>query len=92
MKEKVVRKRFGGIESKNSHTENWTARIALAILEKHAMVSAIPDGEDTSGRQKCRLPTAEELVKRALDLAETFRREVESRGFLLEIEEESEVK
>lgn len=48
------------------------ARVACALLEKWGMVAAVEDGEDSAGRQKLRLMSPEELVKRAFDTAEGF--------------------
>lgn len=42
--EKYVRE-LNRIVPRHSHVENFEARIALQILEKHAMIAAIPDGE-----------------------------------------------
>jgi hypothetical protein len=41
------------------------ARLAMIMIEKWGMVAALPDGEDTTGRQKMRIMTPTELVNRA---------------------------
>jgi hypothetical protein len=45
------------------------ARMAVALIEKWGMVAAIPDGEDTAGRQKLRMMKPKEIVERAIDTA-----------------------
>lgn len=63
------------------------AKIAIEIVRAHAMVAAIPDGEDSAGRQKVRLPTAQELTARACDLAEAMWLEFEKRDWLADVPE-----
>lgn len=58
------------------------ATLASAIIEKWALVAAVPDGEDSAGRQKSRLPTPEELANRAADLAAAAFATYQSRGWL----------
>lgn len=45
------------------------AKIAVEFVTKWGMVAAIPDGEDSMGRQKLRLGTTDEMVSRATDCA-----------------------
>jgi len=45
------------------------AKLAMTMIEKWGMVMAIPDGEDSAGRQKLRIATPAELVKRAFETA-----------------------
>jgi len=63
---------------------NREATFALSIIAQHAMISAIPDGEDSSGRQQCRLPTHEEFTKRAFALAKTAFQLMTDEGMMIE--------
>lgn len=45
------------------------ARLAFSFIEKWGMVAGTPDGEDSSGRQKLRLGTPDEVVQRAFELS-----------------------
>lgn len=67
------------------------AQLAFDIIKQHAMVSAMPDGEDTSGRQKLRLPTPDEFVRRAFNIAETAFCEAMERGLLVKTPDLSEI-
>lgn len=49
---------------------NYKARLAAAMVERWGCVACEVDGEDSSGRQKMRLATADELVNRAVEVAE----------------------
>ena len=62
---------------------NAVARMAENIVTRWAQVAAVPDGEDSSGRQKMRLPTAEELAVRACDIAEAVWLEFQKRDWLM---------
>lgn len=64
---------------------NEPARIATEMASRLALVAAIPDGEDSAGRQKLRLPTAEEAATRACDLAAALWDEFSRRDWLLEL-------
>lgn len=44
-------------------------RFALDCIERWSLVAAIPDGEDSAGRQRLRLATPEELVDRSFTTA-----------------------
>jgi hypothetical protein len=48
------------------------AAIALKLIEHFAVVAGFPEGEDSAGRAKVRLQTANELVKRAFEIADLF--------------------
>lgn len=63
------------------------ASIAKEMAERWGMVAALPDGEDTSGRQKLRIMTPEELVERACTVAELLWLDFEKRGWTLDIPE-----
>lgn len=65
-------------------TPDLRARLAMALIEKWALVAAIPDGEDSSGRAKCRLSTAQETVDRAVEMAGLAVSAFKERGWLVE--------
>jgi hypothetical protein len=58
------------------------AGVAEKIVTHFALIAAVPDGEDSSGQQKHRLATPEELAKRACDVAQALATELESRGLI----------
>ena len=55
------------------------------FIERWGLVASVPDGEDSAGRQKLRLPTPDELVTRAADIAAATWAECEKRGWLIEL-------
>lgn len=59
------------------------ARLAMAIIEKWAMWC--PDGEDSGGRQRMRLMTADEVSRRACDIAERTMEQIRHRGWTIEV-------
>ncbi len=63
------------------------AQLAANIAERWALVAAMPDGEDSAGRQKLRLPATEELVARSCDLAAGLWQEFEKRGWIMDLPE-----
>jgi len=81
----VTSGRFGGVRITASEMSLREADLARAFIERWAMVVAVPDGEDSAGRQKLRMLTTDELVAKACDVAETFSREIERRGWLVEL-------
>ena len=66
------------------------AALASQIIEKWALVAAVPDGEDSAGRQKCRLPTAQELAERACEIAARAFEQFEQRGWVQDIPSSTE--
>lgn len=46
------------------------ARMVIELIDRWGMVAAMPDGEDSAGRQKLRLATPDELVTRAMQTTE----------------------
>lgn len=72
----------------NGYAFDLRMAMAMDILKSHPLVAAIPDGEDSAGRQKLRLQTAEESVERALDMAEHLVAICEQRGWLCEYDPE----
>lgn len=60
-------------------------RIAIAMAERWGVVAALPDGEDSAGRQKLRCMTADELATVACDTAHALWKQFNERGWLLDI-------
>jgi hypothetical protein len=61
------------------------AKLASEIASRFALIAAIPEGEDSAGRQKLRLPTATELAARSCDIAAALWAEFEERDWLLDL-------
>lgn len=64
---------------------NFEARLTASIVERWALVAAWPDGEDSAGRQRLRLPTPKELATRAADIAAETYAQLAERGWMEEI-------
>lgn len=71
----------------NKQVPDDRARFAMAIIERWALVSATPDGEDSAGRQKLKLTPEPEIVKRAFALADLAWQETLSRDWFIDIPE-----
>lgn len=61
------------------------AELALLMIEKWGMVQGYPDGEDSAGRAKIGLMPINKLIKRAFESAEVAYKEIEKRGWSMEI-------
>ena len=61
------------------------ARLATDMAARFALVAALPDGEDSAGRQKLRMATPDELASRACGIAHSLWVEFENRGWLFDI-------
>lgn len=72
-------------EFEDTVVPNRRARFASEFIARWGCVAAIPDGEDSSGRQKLRLPTPVELVDRAIETAETLNTRMIALGWLVEV-------
>jgi hypothetical protein len=59
--------------------------LAMQLTERWGMVTAVPDGEDSAGRQKHKLLTPRELALRACDCAAELFKEIESRGWVFDV-------
>lgn len=70
----------------------FEARLATALLEKWGLAASMPDGEDTTGRAKLRLAEADELVKRACDIAQLSIAEFRKREWMLKVPSMEEVR
>jgi hypothetical protein len=58
------------------------ADMASKLVTHWGMVSARPDGEDSSGRAKLDLMSPEDVVRRACDTTALFFEEVRKRGWI----------
>jgi hypothetical protein len=61
------------------------ADFALRCIERWATVAAVPDGEDSKGRQQLRNMTPSEIVSHACDCSELAFAEFSKRSWLLNI-------
>jgi len=61
------------------------ARLALLFLEKWGMVQGFPDGEDSTGRAKIGLMSIPDLINRAFMLSEEAYKEIQRRGWSMEV-------
>jgi hypothetical protein len=64
-------------------TYHPTAKIAIEMAQRWGMVAAIPDGEDTAGRQKLRLMTPAELAQRAVATTLALVIELTAKGMMI---------
>ena len=60
------------------------AKVAIDMAARWATVAAIPDGEDSSGKQKLRMQTADELAEHACLVAAALWKQFETRGWFFE--------
>lgn len=58
------------------------AKFAMSMIERWGMVAGIEDGEDGAKRQKLRLATPEELVKRAFEVASITFKTIRDEGLM----------
>ena len=61
------------------------AKFAQDLMHNLAIAAAIPDGEDSSGKQKMRQMTEMEVVARATKISETAFEHFRSRGWILDL-------
>src|SRR6185369_14411497 len=64
---------------------NSRATLAMALIERWALVAAKEDGEDSAGRQNPALTSPVELVELACQIADLTITEFEHRGWLLDL-------
>lgn len=64
--------------------EEPRARLASELL-RVSIVACVPDGEDSSGKQKFRLMTPEETVERATTIASLAWNVYRDRGWILDV-------
>jgi hypothetical protein len=70
-----------GLQDIRKFVPDERVAFAMAIIEKHALVAARADGEDSTGRQKGELLTPAEIVSKACDISERAFAEFEARGW-----------
>jgi hypothetical protein len=58
---------------------------ALHLMTHLAIAAAIPDGEDTAGRQKLRLMTPQEVVDRACEISKLAFQQFQAREWTLKL-------
>lgn len=75
------------------HTQkgNHVAQLAMAILERWAMVMGKPDGYDEAGRQKLAIMPTDELVDRSIDIAEQAMAKLADRGHMFDLPDTQEL-
>lgn len=73
------------------HAANEVATLAFDLIERWGLVAAMPDGEDSAGRAKLRLPTSAELVARAFAIAEQALSCAHERGHMIALPDLNEV-
>lgn len=80
----VKRTKFGGprLIVHDTETAEYEAQAAFQLIERFGSVAAVPDGEDSSGRQRLRLQTPEELVERCFTIARLFMAEARRRNLV----------
>jgi hypothetical protein len=76
---------LSGVKVVDTVAPNRRARFAAEFINRWGAVAAIPDGEDSVGRQQMRLATPEELVERACETAELLHQSLVARGWLVDI-------
>jgi len=59
------------------------ARYAMSLAERMALVAAVEDGEDSSGRAKARLATPTEIAQRACAITSALFAEMDAYGWIL---------
>lgn len=70
------------------HDREWPtfhARLATSLIERWGLVMAVPDGEDSTGRQRGALMPVVDVVARACDTADQAIAEFRSRGWLIDL-------
>jgi len=81
---KSIKGRYGDPALAFAWMASPEAAFACALVERWGMIASIADGEDSAGRSRLRLATPEELVERALAIAELTYREIRARGWGIE--------
>ncbi len=91
--ELIVKEFGGGVQVRHhpSIMPNETAKLACEFVSRWGMVASITDGEDSSGRQKLRLATPEEVVERAVTIAESLMDRLNDNGHLQKLPSLGEV-
>lgn len=92
MQYRFVSDRYDGVKIHNCEIIGIDAQIAVGLTEKWGMVAAMPDGEDSSGRQQFRLMTEAELAERAVTAAQTLVTALRAAGMIHAIPEAADLK
>lgn len=83
-----IRKNYDGavvVQQHETELPTFEARVALAFMQKWALVAAEPDGEDTAGRTKLRRLTADEVAQFSCDAAQKAMDQFRARGWIKDI-------
>lgn len=75
------------------HLEHPTLQghFVMTLIEKWGMVSAKEDGEDSVGRAKLRTLTPQEVVTRAMDVAEIAFKSMRQAGLIIDLPDLNEI-
>lgn len=68
-----------------TESPSWEGRLACYLVERWGMVAGVEDGEDSAGRAKIRLTTPDELVARALEVAEKTTKAIREKGWTIHV-------
>lgn len=71
----------------NEWVPNEVGHIAVDLMKHLAICTGTPDGEDSAGRSKLKLLPADEVAKRACDIAAAMEKELKDRGWRLDLPE-----
>jgi hypothetical protein len=84
---------YGDKQVKVYDTEmpNQEARFAFEMLGRFGLIAGMPDGEDSTGRQKAALLPVEETVARVFDLAHEAFRVARERGLMVALPDLNEI-
>lgn len=66
-----------------THVQSPVAELAAELARSYGMIAGIQDGEDSQGRHKLRLLTADEVINRANTIAEGLFRTAGEKGWLV---------
>jgi hypothetical protein len=66
----------------NGYVYDFRMAFAMEILKSHPLITAVPDGEDSAGRQKLRSQESKEVVAKAVEISEALFEEAEKRGWI----------
>jgi len=74
-----------GVKAHPSQALGFRAELARDIAVRLALVAAMPDGEDSSGRQKFRMMEPDEVADRACAIADQLVGEFERREWMIDL-------
>jgi hypothetical protein len=75
----------------HSESPDYEAALAFSFIERWGMVTAVPDGEDSAGREKARLLTPSEVVDRAFMIAALALAEARKRDLMQTLPDLNEI-